>query len=133
MEQSKSKSLLTRSAWMGLALFFLIFSCPVKKYIRLQLYKQHPLKETSSAAQQISIKEIKDCSIADKQESQLAVVLHHMMPDANDLTVFYLATSLSVALFFFFRRTEEYYIVSDPSPGSPGTVPLYLRLRHLQV
>ncbi len=129
------KSLVTRSAWIGLAVFFLVFSCPVKKYIRLQLYKQHPLKETSSAPQQYSIKEIKERSVVDKQEiSQIiSLFVQNRVSDHPDFIPFYIAAFLSFALFYIFKRDEETYIISDPSPGSPGDLPLYLKLRHLQV
>lgn len=130
------KSPLTRSAWIGLAIFFLIFSCPVKKYIRLQLYKQHPLTETSSAPQQYTIKEIKDCSIADKHEQSQIISLSFLqrISDHPDLIPFYISAFLSFALLYFIKKDEEDTLVaSDTSPDSPGSLPLYLRLRHLQV
>lgn len=130
------KTLLARSAWLGLALFFLIFSCPVKKYIRLQLYKHHPLTEATSAPQQYSIKDVKDCSYADKhdQSQMITLSLFKRITDHPDFTPFYLASFLSFALFFLIKKEEEDTLhISDTSPDSPGSLPLYLRLRHLQV
>jgi len=128
------KSRLTRSAWIGLAVFFLVFSCPVKKYIRLQLYKHTPLVETP-AAEQFATKDVKDCSIADKQEQSLVMpsAFLQRLSDHPDFVPYLLTTFLSFALFYLIKRKEDAYIVGDPSPGSPDSVPLYLRLRHLQV
>jgi len=128
------KSRLTRSAWIGLAVFFLVFSCPVKKYIRLQLYKHVPIAETP-ASQQIAPRDIKDCSIADKQEqSQLMPLpLLQRLSDRTDFVPFLLFAFSSVALLFIFKKEEDAHMVGDTSPGSPGSMPLYLRLRHLQV
>jgi len=128
------KSAFTRSAWIGLAVFFLVFSCPVKKYIRLQLYKHLPLVETP-ASQQIAPKDVKDCSIADKQEqSQLMPLpLLQRLSDRTDFTPFLLFAFSSATLLFLFRKEEDTYVVGDTSPGRPGSIPLYLRLRHLQV
>ncbi len=131
------RSGLSRHLWLGLAIFFVVFSCPVKKYIRLQLYKHTPLTESTSGPQ-IATKDVKDCSIADKH-NQLQVmpppVVQRFAGGNGDthFASFYLPLFISLASLLLFKRKDEEYLVGDQSPGATGTVPLYLQYRHLQV
>jgi len=114
--------------------FLTIYGILPSSEIKLQLYKHTPLVETP-AAEQFATKDVKDCSIADKQEQSLVMpsAFLQRLSDHPDFVPYLLTTFLSFALFYLIKRKEDAYIVGDPSPGSPDSVPLYLRLRHLQV
>ena len=128
-------SRLTRSLWMGLALFFVVFSTPVKKYIRMQLYKHYPPTEQVSM-EHLGIPEGKDCSIADKHNQALAVsaATHHFSGGSDGLLLVILPTLICSALRFLTGKREEVDAPNGQDPGlSLSAVPLYLRYRHFRV
>ncbi len=128
-------SRLTRSLWMGLAMFFVVCSTPVKKYIRMQLYKHYPPTEQVSL-DHLGIPEGKDCSIADKHNQALAITAtaDHFLAGSDGLLLFILPTLIFTAFRFITGRKEETHIPHGQDPGGGlSTVPLYLRHRHLRV
>ena len=128
-------SRLTSSLWMGLALFFVVCSTPVKKYIRMQLYRHYSATELVSLAH-AGMPEGKDCSIADKHNQAIAVSVtaDHFLAGGNGLLLFILPTLIFTAFRFLTGRKEE---VCAPQGQDPGggfrSVPLYLVHRHIRV
>ena len=119
---------------MGIAVFFVVCcSCPVKRYIRLHLYKQSPLLEKTLAAH-VSTNDVKDCTIADRNDQSPAIVFSFYQNAANPhvFVTFYIPAFLGLLSLYFFKRREESYIIIDGT-GMPVPIPLYLRMRHLQV
>jgi hypothetical protein len=120
---------------MGLALFFVVFSCPVKKYIRMQLYKHYPPTEQLSL-ERLGIPEGKDCSIADKHNQALALsaTTHHFSGDSDGLLMVILPALIFTALSFLNGRKQDVCAPHGQDPGSTsGAVPLYLRHRRFRV
>lgn len=126
--------MLAKSLWMAMAMFFLVVcSCPVKKYIRLQLYKHHPITEKSAYPDHIKIKDVKDCTIAEKlEQSSMVLAAPFFLFAGDDLVPLLSVALLSFAALIFFRRYER-TVLFKPHEPAPRAVPLYLRVRHLQI
>jgi len=130
------KSKVTRSLWMGMAVFFLVFcSGPVKKYIRLHLYNQKFVVENMKG-DHYSTYDIKDCLIADRhQQTEINILsfLQHPGDDLHKDVPFFIAPSgLPGIAVSFFRKDEEQYTASLLK-GIAMPIPVYLWVRHLQV
>jgi len=129
------KSRVTGSLWLGIALFFLVFcSCPVKKYIRLQLYKQIPLTESASGDRYVT-HDIKDCSYAERcdQAGTTIFSLFHIPDNSGGFAGFFFPSLLSLIAFFFIKRNGLSYVLPRHRKRKLVPIPLYLRVRHLQV
>ena len=129
------QSAVSKSFWLGMAVFFIVFSsCPVRKYIRLQLYKHVPLTETSSTSDHFKIKDIKDCCIAEKNEQTPTVVFHFLKGSVDHgLNPFCFNTASSLTGLDFFKRNERSLVLFKPPSRTPSSIPLYLQVRRLQV
>ena len=125
---------LSRSLWMGLAMFFVVFSCPVKKYIRMQLYKQFPPVESASHPQ-LGIPQGKECSTADRHNLALVIPKPpaNTRSGGNDLAPILLPVFIVNVFLLIARKKGKEHVFYVQDTGDPGTVPLYLRLRHIQV
>ena len=129
----------TKAFSLGLAIFFVVFcSCPVKKYIRLQLYKHNPLTEapSSSVPQGYNIKEVKDCSYAEKEEQGQPIVLISALQrfdGGHDVIPFAFYAALSFTALYFYKRNEDQLVLLKPRWGQHSVLPLYLQLRHLRI
>ncbi len=127
------KSVVIRSLWLGLAVFFTVFcSSPVKRYVRLHLYDQKSLN-TNLAGDHCSTHDIKDCLIADKHQSEIAVA--DMQAHGGDLQHaegFFPASFARELVLTFLGKDEVRYAPSLP-PGIGMSTPVYLWVRHLQV
>jgi hypothetical protein len=134
------RSLATRAFTLGMAVFFLVFcSCPVKKYIRLQLYKHHLTEAPatpSSTQENFGVKDSRDCSIAEKDEQAGVIVflafLQHST-DSHDLIPFIFYTAMAFAALYFSRRKQQEPALYRPQRGNLPMVPLYLQIRHFRV
>ena len=130
----------TRVFTLGMAMFFLIFcSCPVKKYIRLQLYKHKLLSEapmSTSTQEHFGVKDSRDCSIAEKDEQAGVIMflafLQHST-DTHDLIPFIFYTAMAFAALYFSRRKQQHPVLYRSQRGSPPLLPLYLQIRHFRV
>jgi hypothetical protein len=117
-----------------MAVFFIVFcSCPVKKYIRMQLYKQMPFVETTTG-DKLSTSDVKDCTIADRNDQSQTVILSflHHLPTPVDPVTFFIPAVLSLLVLFLYRQDKRAYIIPRRT-GIPVPIPIYLRMRHLQV
>jgi len=114
--------------------FLICCSSPVKKYIRMQLYKHHPVIE-STAGEHFVTHDVKDCLIADRvDQAKISVpvlFLNNAGPDFSP--IFILPALISIAFLLFFSRVREAYTGLRarrlPLSGSRR----YLLLRHIQV
>jgi hypothetical protein len=131
---SYKKSKFAGSIWLGMAVFFVVFcSCPVKKYIRLQLYKQTPLTESTSGDRFIT-HDIKDCSYAERDDqATTAVPVIHKATGPQDIGAYLQLESLSVSLNWYSAKDERSVNIRRGMPVSFAHLPLYLLIRHLQV
>ncbi len=128
------QSAFAKPLWLAMAVFFLVFSsCPVRKYIRLQLYKHNPITETSATADHFKIKDIKDCTIAEKLEHGVNIITSVVPSDGNDLVPFFFYSALSFAALLFVRRNKQRLVLFKPLAPVLQPIPLYLRVRHLQI
>jgi len=129
------KSKITRTLWMGMAVFFLLFcSSPVKKYIRLHLYNQKFVVENTKG-DHFSTYDIKDCLIADRhQQSEISIlsVIHGPSDDLQQDFAFFLPSFIPNKAIAFFRKEERQHTATLPD-GIAMPVPVYLWVRHLQV
>ena len=131
----QKESRLSRPLWLGLAVFFLVFcSSPVKKYIRMQLYKHHPVVERS-AGQHLSTHDIKDCLIAERVD--LAKILTPTLfinDEAPDMASDFFVTSLiALAILSLFTQYSLSRAVPRRRWRMATTMPRYLMVRHLRV
>lgn len=130
-----NKSKVTRSLWMGMAVFFLVFcSSPVKKYIRLHLYNQKFVVENTKGDHFLT-HDVKDCLIADRhQQSEISIlsVVHVPSDDLQKDFAFFLPSFISNKAITFFKKVEHQYCASLPD-GIAVPMPVYLWVRHLQV
>jgi hypothetical protein len=132
------KTVLMRSTWLALAMFFIIFSCPVKKYFRLQLYKQTHAKVVETGGDQYGIKEIKDCSIADKHDNQLVVpsvvYIQPLQPSPRFASIdpYFLPVFISLAVMYIPRRRKR-AVGLALAPVHPDELPLYIRMQHFRI
>ncbi len=129
------KSNVTRSLWMGLAVFFLVFcSGPVKRYIRLHLYNQKFVVENTNC-EHFSTHDIKDCLIADRHHQAEIGILSIVQQPSDDLQKdfsFFSPSFIPNKDVAFFRKEERPYTASlHHRIAMP--LPVYLWVRHLQV
>lgn len=115
-------------------MFFLLFcSSPVKKYIRMQLYKKSPLME-SVAGDHFSKHDIKDCLIAERTDHGKITVPDLLLFSGDPLSYgfFFIPLYFSIGLLIPFRKRTD----TSPIPiriFALPSVPIYLRHRHLSV
>ena len=132
---SYKKSILTRYIWLGIAVFFVVFcSCPVKKYISLQLYKHTALADNSKG-DHFSKTEVKDCTIAERDDNAGHInMVVFQFPERHPVEFNYFVPSLLPLLSFYYREEQDYHINVPHVIGAvPIGIPLYLHIRHLQV
>jgi len=128
------KTLFTRSLWLGIAVFFVVFcSCPVKRYIRLHLYRQSGIVENIKV-DHFSTNDVKDCTIADRPEhAQPSHFVFVCAPaDHDDAVVFFQSAFQSVFNSYIFSAEQPKALMREQD-DLPVPVPLYLRMRHLLV
>jgi len=134
LKRNYRRSPFTKGLWLGMAVFFVVFcSCPVKKYIRMHLYKQVPLVERT-AGDHMAPGDVKDCSIAERHQQVAEVVFTFLPPPpVHDLVPFFLPSFISCT-------GIGYPKIAAGSRGVPVyydrirvPIPLYLWVRHLQV
>ncbi len=126
------QSAIARHLWLSLAVFFLLFcSTPVKKFIRMQLYRHTTFVTGNYPGAEFSRKDIKDCTIAERQDKDTEVfkIVFNAQPAAP--IVFYVPALLIVLSFFFQNKDSQYPIAV--SYFIPPPKRLYLKLKHLQV
>lgn len=127
------QSAFAKPLWLAMAIFFLVFcSCPVRKYIRLQLYKHTPLTERSVSPEHFKVKDVKDCTIAEKQEHGISIAALLLVPDGDGLIPFFFS-ALSFAALLLIRHRREDALLFKPPALRLQPVPVYLRVRHLQI
>jgi hypothetical protein len=125
---------LTRSLWMGMAVFFVVFcSCPVKKYFRMQLYR-HSALATNTTGDHYSRTEVKDCTIAEREDqTQINFIcfLHGACSDHDFIVPLQWLVQQSPNAFAVLQKK----FVPIPPPDAPPalSLPLYLRMRRIQV
>jgi|GEM_PF-1412636 len=135
-QKTHKRSAFVGATWLGLAVFFMVFcSCPVKRYIRMQLFKQHaPIENTSGAS--ISTNIAKDCTVAERQDQGAITTLIASFPGPTpqrDVVTAFIPALLAFAGLYFFRKKDDLFVIHHLHQGIPVPIPLYLRLRHLQV
>lgn len=118
--------------WLVLAIFLLIFnSTPVKKYIRLQLYK-HGAAVELNGAEHVSICNHGDCTLLDRHEISNKVYHIIAQPSDTDILLFITAVLSGVCLLFF-RKQRNNRTYPEHSDTKGTLVPLYLHICKLQV
>lgn len=118
--------------WLVLAIFLLVFnSTPVKKYIRLQLYRQGVPIELNTS-EHINICNHGDCTLLDRHEISTSV--SHVIAQSSDLDIFLFLTAIvaGVALLFVRKRGNKTNY-PDVAIATGSVVPLYLHICKLQV
>ena len=128
-------SLFSRTFWMGMGVFFVVFcSSPVKKYIRLQLYKQKQLVENTSG-QHFSTHDVKDCTIAERNDQTQASLLSfiHGPLEIPGFNLCLVSTCNSFTCDTFYPSANKISIAFPETNGVVMSIPLYLRIRRLQV
>jgi len=134
------RSLIAKYFWLSLSVFFIVFcSCPVKRYIKIQLYKQGaPIESTSSNG--AFSKELKDCNLIDKHGVLQVVRLSEVsrpkplrpIVEKTPLQLFF-PISLTEDLLHFFKKNNRSFCYHSTPHHIPGVMPLYLRCSRLQV
>ena len=128
------KSAFARSSVLVFAVFFILFaSCPVRKYIRFQLYKHHPVTERAAGKDRVYIQDAKDCCIADKKENSQKVNFSTAQIADNNLVAFFFSAASLLAIPYLFERRKQLTLYQKPREGIVPLFPLYLQVRHIQV
>jgi len=138
MSYNKHKrSLLIRHLWLGLAMFFIVFcNCPVKRFFKLQLYRDVvPVESTSGSG--LFSKELKDCNMIDKKGLVTTTICpNFIVPDPQPPSLpvaVFMSFIIATELFYFFRRRSKTTYFSFPAYALSGRLPLYLQCHRLQV
>lgn len=118
--------------WLALAIFMLIFnSTAVKKYIRLQLYRQGAPIELSNA-EHINICNHGDCTLLERHE--ITTSIGHAVIQSSDLDIFLFLSVIAAGIaLLFVRKRGNSTNYPDVAVAAGGPVPLYLHICKLQV
>lgn len=126
------KSETASRAWLVLAIFLLVFnSTPVKKYIRLHLYK-HSAAIEFNGSEHLSICNHGDCTLLDRHEISNKVYHITAQPSDSDILLFITAVLSGVCLLFF-RKERNNRTYPEHTIAEGTLVPIYLHIRKLQV
>lgn len=127
------KTRLKHSVWIGIALFFVVFySCPVKKYIQIQLRQIPPTNVPSTIAQNTSNVN-KICNINRHALSQKVILANIQHNSDFDLDILLLLSSLLSFLGLLYLREDQLKNKRQQQGPPNGLIPLYLQIHKLQV
>ena len=130
------ESRVTKPLWLGLAVFFLVFcSSPVKKFIRMQLYRNNPVAERSASGAHLSTHDIKDCVIAERVDiSSIAIPIACLNDGIPEMPqAFFLNGLAAMAFLPLFIKYRHKRVVTHQRWHLSPPMPRYLMVRHLQV
>jgi hypothetical protein len=134
----KSRSRFARYSWLAIGVFFILFySCPVKRFFKLQLYK-HPSRTESQSSNLAFAKELKDGNLINKQSlAKLTSEIHFSAPDPKPIGLIPLSFILSAlfvaGLFPFFKRRALRPVFGILPHFRGQLLPLFLLSHRLQV
>ena len=128
---------LSKSLWLTMSVFLIVFtSCPVRKYIRLQLYKQQPTTQHSASPERYAIKDVKDCTVADKHQDGQVIISDALLGnfDGDAIVPVFFSSVLTIAALLYIKRNEQSFLFFRPRrPELPSVIPLYLQVRHIRI
>ena len=118
--------------WFALAVFMLIFnSTPVKKYIRLQLYKHGAPVELNSG-EHIGVCTHGDCTLLERHE--ISTHISYAIVQSTDLDIFFFLSAIVAGVaFLYFRKRRDGTNYPEIDTFKGDAVPLYLHVCRLQV
>lgn len=127
-----NKARLKHSVWIGIALFFVLFySCPVKKYIQVQLRQIPPTNLRVVVQNTSNVNKI--CNINRHALSQKVILANIQHNSDFNLDILLLLSALLSFLGLLYLKEDQLKNKRQQPAPPDGLVPLYLRIHKLQV